>query len=55
MATNQPIEEWISEAELEKLITKKYFNKIQLERIAMSPTAGVSKIDIYQVWMFQKK
>lgn len=53
-ATNQPIEEWISETELEELVTKKYFKSRQLKRIPMIPKANLPAIEIYQLWLFQK-
>ena len=54
VGANQPIEDWISENDLEGLVTKKYFKTCRLNRIAISPADGVPKIEIYQVWLFQK-
>jgi 2-polyprenyl-3-methyl-5-hydroxy-6-metoxy-1,4-benzoquinol methylase len=51
---NQPIEEWISEFELEKLITQQGFKKIILDRFSISPKKDIPKIEIYQLWLFQK-
>jgi 2-polyprenyl-3-methyl-5-hydroxy-6-metoxy-1,4-benzoquinol methylase len=53
-ATNQPIEEWISETELEELVTKNYFKSRELKRISMIPKANLPAIEIYQLWLFQK-
>lgn len=53
-ATNQPIEEWISETELETLVTKKYFKSLEVKRIPMIPKANLPGIEIYQLWLFQK-
>jgi 2-polyprenyl-3-methyl-5-hydroxy-6-metoxy-1,4-benzoquinol methylase len=52
---NQPVEDWISEAELEKLVLKKDFIKLRLERFSISPIKDAPEIEIYQLWLFQKK
>jgi 2-polyprenyl-3-methyl-5-hydroxy-6-metoxy-1,4-benzoquinol methylase len=51
---DQPIEDWISEYELEKLISQRGLKKIQLERFSISPKMEAPKIEIYQLWLFQK-
>lgn len=51
---NQPIEEWISEKDLERMIVKKKFKKCKLKRIGLVPRGGFSKMDIYQLWLFKK-
>ena len=51
---DQPVEDWISESELEELVTKTYFKTCKLKRIAFSPSYSSPKIEIYQVWLFQK-
>jgi 2-polyprenyl-3-methyl-5-hydroxy-6-metoxy-1,4-benzoquinol methylase len=51
----QPIEDWITEAELESLLTKNSFQKIKFNTVAMSPVVGLPEINIYQLWLFQKK
>lgn len=53
-ATDQPIEEWISESELETLLANNQFKAVQLERVAMVPKQNLPPIDIYQIWLFQK-
>ena len=53
-ATDQPIEEWISEAELEALLVNNHFKELQLERVAMVPKKDLPPIAIYQIWLFQK-
>lgn len=53
--SNQPIEDWISENDLEKLITKNYFKTCKLNRIAFPPIPNAPEIEIYQVWLFQKR
>lgn len=52
---NQPIEEWISELELENLVTNNGFTKKMLDRFSISPTPNAPKIEIYQLWLFNKK
>lgn len=53
-STDQPIEEWISESELETLVTKKHFKVIALKRIPLIPKLNFPEIDVYQLWLFQK-
>lgn len=52
---NQPIEDWISESELKNLVTNNGFTKKMLDRFSISPVKGKPKIEIYQLWLFQKK
>ncbi|MBC5837056.1 class I SAM-dependent methyltransferase [Flavobacterium muglaense] len=52
---NQPIEDWILESELENLVTNNGFTKKMLDRFSISPDKGKPKIEIYQLWLFQKK
>lgn len=54
MKPGQPIEDWISEAELETLIVKKSFLKHKMERFSIPPIDGAPEIEIYQLWLFQK-
>ena len=54
MKPGQPIEDWISEEELETLIVKKSFLKHKMERFAIPPIEGAPEIEIYQLWLFQK-
>ncbi|WP_413999267.1 class I SAM-dependent methyltransferase [Flavobacterium sp. W1B] len=51
---NQPIEDWMSELELEILITSNGFTKIKIDRFSVSPVNSAPKIQIYQLWLFQK-
>ncbi len=54
MGANQPIEDWISEDKLEKILNKNSFKTVQLERIKIRPIEKASEIDLYQVWLFKK-
>lgn len=54
MKPGQPIEDWISEKELETLIVQKSFLKHKMERFAIPPIEGAPEIEIYQLWLFQK-
>jgi len=54
MKPNQPIEDWISEEVLEKLIVQKLFLKRKMERFSIPPIEGAPEIEIYQLWLFQK-
>lgn len=51
---DQPVEDWISETELENLVSQKGFKKIKVERFSISPKKDAPKIEIYQLWLFQK-
>jgi 2-polyprenyl-3-methyl-5-hydroxy-6-metoxy-1,4-benzoquinol methylase len=50
----QPIEEWISELELETMFNQNSFKTISIERVELSPVPNAILIPIYQVWMFKK-
>jgi 2-polyprenyl-3-methyl-5-hydroxy-6-metoxy-1,4-benzoquinol methylase len=50
----QPIEEWISENDLEKLFSQNSFKSKELKRVELSPVPGGELIPIYQVWLFTK-
>ncbi len=54
MTPDQPIEDWISEKELESLVVQKSFVKHKMERLGISPIVGACEIEIYQLWLFQK-
>lgn len=54
MDPNQPIEDWISETELEKLVVEKSFFKHQLKTFSIPPVKDAPPIEIYQLWLFQK-
>ncbi len=51
----QPIEDWISEVNLEKLFHENKFETISLERVSIAPKKDVLPLPIYQVWLFKKK
>jgi 2-polyprenyl-3-methyl-5-hydroxy-6-metoxy-1,4-benzoquinol methylase len=54
MKPGQPIEDWITEEELETLIVQKSFFKHKMERFSIPPIVGAPEIEIYQLWLFQK-
>ncbi len=50
LSADQPIEDWISEQELESLLVKNNFKKLQLKRLAMAPPVkGAPQVEIYQL------
>lgn len=51
---NQPIEDWISESELKRIVEKNKFEQVKLERFSISPNEQAPKIEIYQLWLFKK-
>lgn len=51
----QPIEDWISEANLEKLFIQVGFKTIALERVSIAPKQNIDPLPIYQVWLFRKE
>ena len=55
LSPDQPIEDWISEKELESLVSKNKFDKIEKKTLFDSPVQGGPKIEIYQLWLFKKK
>ena len=54
LSSSQPIEEWISETELENLVTKKHFKTIEMKRIPITLMENIPQIEVYQLWLFQK-
>jgi 2-polyprenyl-3-methyl-5-hydroxy-6-metoxy-1,4-benzoquinol methylase len=52
---DQPVEDWLTEKEIEKLIVEENFIVKKLERYGIPPTEGVSEILVYQLWLFQRK
>lgn len=54
MQPGQPIEDWISELDLETMIVKKSFLTHRMERFSIPPMVGAPEILIYQLWLFQK-
>ncbi len=53
MKPGQPIEDWMSESELEALVSAQGFQKNRLERFAIPPIKDAPEIEIYQLWLFQ--
>ena len=51
---NQPIEEWLSEDEVNDLLVSNNFKKHSLSRFSIAPLPGASLIEIYQLWLVQK-
>lgn len=51
---NQPIEDWISESELEQLVTSNQFETLKVSRFSISPIKDAPEIEIYQLWLFKK-
>lgn len=51
----QPVEDWMSEKEVETLFTENKFNIIDQKRFSVSPNNSDLLIEIYQLWLFQKK
>ena len=54
MQPDQPIEDWISEKDLENLVIQKGFITHKMDRFAIPPVDGAPEIEIYQLWLFQK-
>ena len=50
----QPIENWLFEDELAKLLSETGFQTHLLKRLSMSPLKKAPKIEIYQLWLAQK-
>lgn len=55
LSPDQPIEEWISEKDLESIVSKNKFDKIEKKTLFDSPYKGGPKIEIYQLWLFKKQ
>lgn len=51
----QPIENWISEKALGKLLSVAGFHTHLLKRLSMPPLKRAPEIEIYQLWLVQKK
>lgn len=49
----QPVEDWMTEHNLEQLIAQCGLKKHLLERIAMPPVKRAPNIEIYQLWLIQ--
>ena len=54
MQPGQPIEDWISELDLETMIVKKSFLTHRMEGFSIPPMVGAPEILMYQLWLFQK-
>jgi 2-polyprenyl-3-methyl-5-hydroxy-6-metoxy-1,4-benzoquinol methylase len=52
---DQPVEDWMTEAMVEKLFVENGFVKRLLERFSVAPSKNKPLIEIYQLWLFQKK
>jgi len=52
---DQPVEEWMDEKALKNLFTECGFSVTDYQRYAAKPTPQGPDIEIYQLWLFQKK
>ena len=52
---DQPVEEWVDETTLINLFTTNGFSVVDMQRCAAKPTPQGPDIEIYQLWLFQKK
>ncbi|MGZ9675101.1 class I SAM-dependent methyltransferase [Flavobacterium sp. GNP001] len=52
---DQPVEDWLTEKEVEGLMFGENFIVKKLERYGIPPISGASEILVYQLWLFQKK
>ena len=50
---NQPVEEWMSETDVNELFVNAGFIKIGFERVSLIPVQNAPSIEIYQLWLFQ--
>jgi 2-polyprenyl-3-methyl-5-hydroxy-6-metoxy-1,4-benzoquinol methylase len=50
----QPVEDWITEAELENLFITNGFQKLEIARVTSIPKHGIDPMPIYQICIFQK-
>lgn len=51
---SQPVEEWMTEDEVENLFREKNFTVVEKDRFSISPNNSDVNIEIYQLWLFQK-
>lgn len=49
----QPVEDWLSEAEVLQICQLHNFKKHLLERFSIKPANTAPEIEIYQLWLFQ--
>lgn len=54
LSPDQPIEDWILEKDLEKIVIQNSFTKIKLDRFSIKPIPSAPEIEIYQLWLFKK-
>lgn len=52
---NQPVEEWLYEAELKELVTNAGWNEVDLKRFSIQPSVKAPEVEIYQLWLFRKQ
>lgn len=51
---SQPIEDWMTEREVEDLFKALNFKVLDVQRFSISPVSDVAEIEIYQLWLFKK-
>lgn len=51
---NQPVEEWLYEAELKDLVTRAGWKEVDLKRFSIKPRETAPEVEIYQLWLFKK-
>lgn len=51
---SQPIEDWLTEKDLQALFEENGFKKKELRRISVNQEGHENMIEIYQLWLFQK-
>ncbi|SRR5579871_285446 len=51
---NQPVEDWITEAQLESYFKSQKFTPLSHKRFSIKPLSKAPEIEIYQLWLFQK-
>lgn len=54
VGANQPVEDWISEKDLEAIFNQNGFKTISLERVSIKLNESTPEMEIYQVWLFKK-
>lgn len=54
-AANQPVEDWLTELQLKTYFQDGNFEALTIKRFGIPPAEGAPIIDIYQLWLFQKK
>jgi len=55
LSANQPIEDWLTEEQLKTYFLNGNFRVRDIKRFGIPPIDGAPSIDIYQLWLFQKK